>query len=107
MELADGEVITLKEVIYSVARPVNARLAVMSACESGISDYHDLPDEFIGLPAGFLQAGVPRILATLWAIDDRATSLLMVKFYEYLFRGDSGNGRVPLHPAHALRRAQI
>lgn len=107
LELAAGEMLTLREVIYTNAQPVNAGLIVISACESGITDYRDLPDEFVGLPTGFLQAGVPRIVATLWSIDDRAASLLMVKFYEYLLQGDVYNAAGPMHPAHALRRAQI
>jgi CHAT domain-containing protein len=107
LELASDEVLTLREIIYADARPEKARLIVMSACESGISDFRNLPDEFIGLPAGFLQAGVPGIVATLWAIADIATSLLMVRFYKNLLQGDDPNNREPMHPALALRQAQI
>src|SRR5690606_18888968 len=30
-----------------------ARLAILSACQTAVNDFNDLPDEVIGLPAGF------------------------------------------------------
>lgn len=59
-----------------------------------------------GRAAGFLQAGVPGVLCTLWPVEDLSTALLMIKFYElHLFRvrlTDKG----PLSPAEALAGAQ-
>ena len=75
-------------------------LVTLSACETGISDIFRSPNEYIGLPAGFLQAGAPAIISCLWSVDDRSTSLLMVRFYRnHLTNGMSG-------PA-ALREAQL
>ena len=59
-------------------------LAVLSACRSGIIARELVPDEAIGLPAGFLQAGVPGVVCTLWPIDDVSTALLVVQFYRLL-----------------------
>jgi CHAT domain-containing protein len=61
------------------------RLVTFSACESGMTDPHSISDEYIGLPSGFLYAGSPSIVSTLWSVDPIATTLLMVKFYHNLF----------------------
>ncbi|MEA5500916.1 CHAT domain-containing protein [Limnoraphis robusta] len=60
------------------------RLVTFSACESGMTDPHSISDEYIGLPSGFLYAGSPSIVSTLWSVEPIATTLLMVKFYHNL-----------------------
>jgi CHAT domain-containing protein len=84
----------------------HARLVVLSACQTAITDARRLPDEAIGLPAGLLQAGVPGVIGTLWSVDDLSTTLLMTQFYAYHRQGDPQTGEGPLPPAAALRRAQ-
>ncbi|HEU5283331.1 MAG TPA: CHAT domain-containing protein [Burkholderiales bacterium] len=74
------------------------RLVTLSACESGLSDYARLPDEYLGLPAALLLAGASTVVSTLWAVQDRSTSLLMSEFYRRLLSGDA--------PAEALAAAQ-
>ncbi len=59
----------------------STRLVTLSACETGITDIQQSPDEYVGLPAGFLQAGAPAVVSSLWAVDDRSTALLMGRFY--------------------------
>ena len=54
----------------------------------------------IGLTRGFMYAGAPRVVATLWQVDDRATSELMKRFYQKML----GEG---LRPAAALKAAQV
>jgi len=52
------------------------------------------------LTRGFLYAGAPRVVATLWEVDDRTTAEAMKLFYEgMLARGE--------RPAQALRTAQV
>jgi tetratricopeptide (TPR) repeat protein len=75
-----------------------ARLAVLSACESGIPGAQ-APDELVGLPAGLLQAGVAAVVASLWSVADASTMLLMTRFH-CLWEKDRGD------PAGALRAAQ-
>jgi CHAT domain-containing protein/tetratricopeptide (TPR) repeat protein len=103
--LAEGERLTLREVIDSVR--VDARLVVLSACESGQFDILRAPDEVTGLPAGFLRAGSAAVVATLWPVDDEATALLMARFYEMLRERERSDGAgTPGTPAAALRDAQ-
>jgi len=77
-----------------------ARLVTLSACETGITEFTQSPDEYLGLPAAFLHAGAPAVVSSLWAVDDLSTMLLMYRFYQHHLQDD-------LHPATALQRAQI
>jgi CHAT domain-containing protein len=96
--LTDGKPLTVGDLLD--ARDLGApRLAVLSACETGLYDIATTPNEFIGLPAALLQLGAGGVLATLWPVSDLSTGLLMAKFYEF----HQGEG---LSPASALRRAQ-
>jgi CHAT domain-containing protein len=54
----------------------------------------------IGLTRGFMYAGAARVVASLWRVDDYATSVLMKKFYR-------GMLQEKLPAAAALRKAQI
>jgi CHAT domain-containing protein/Tfp pilus assembly protein PilF len=78
---------------------LRADLVVLSACRTALGQ--DIKGEgLIGLARGFLYAGAPRVVATLWEIDDRTTEQAMKQFYE----GMLGRGE---RPAEALRAAQV
>jgi CHAT domain-containing protein len=66
----------------------HCRLVVLSACETALIDTNNRCD-YIGLPTGFLHAGAMGTLASLWAVNDLSTALIMVKFYEWLQPGVS------------------
>lgn len=83
--------------IYNLKLP--AELVVLSACDTGLGKVIK-GEGLVGLTRGFMHAGSPRVVATLWKVDDYATSLLMEKFYQRLFR-------TKLSPAAALRQSQI
>ena len=65
------------------------RLVTLSACETGLIDFNNTSDEYIGLPSGFLLAGSPSVVSSLWKVNDLSTSFLMIKFYENLFKLDN------------------
>ena len=77
---------------------MNCGLVTLSACETGMNTVAP-GDELMGLARGFLSAGSPTVVLSLWTIDDQATAELMVTFYEELARTKS--------PATALRSAQV
>ncbi|MBK4729019.1 CHAT domain-containing protein [Oxynema sp. CENA135] len=77
----------------------NCRLVTLSACETGITDFNSTSDEYIGLPSGFILAGAPNVVCSLWAVNDLSTALLMIRFYQNVKSGET----VPL----ALKQAQI
>lgn len=57
------------------------RLAALSACQTGLPGT-ELPDEVVGLPSGWLQAGAMSVLASFWPVSDSITVALMQMFYE-------------------------
>jgi CHAT domain-containing protein/Tfp pilus assembly protein PilF len=78
---------------------LGADLVVLSACQTALGK--EVKGEGLGgLARGFMYAGAPRIVASLWQVDDRATAQLMKRFYEEML----GHG---LRPAAALRAAQV
>jgi CHAT domain-containing protein/tetratricopeptide (TPR) repeat protein len=105
LELAAGSELSLASIL--ITRPfAQARLVVMSACRTAITDIRRMPEEVIGLPAGVLQAGASGVIGSLWPVDDLATALLMTRFYQnYLVDGLDAQ-QVELPPAAALGQAQ-
>ena len=81
---------------------VPARRAVLSACDTGRGRVF-AGEGMLGLARAFMLAGTPRVIASLWRVDDQATRALMVKFYELWHPRDGSKG---LGAAAALRRAQ-
>jgi CHAT domain-containing protein len=79
----------------------NCRLAILSACESGVPDLHQ-SGEMTGLPNAFLVAGAKTVIASLWPVNDAATYILIRKFMSEWAGGD---GRTE-SPAVALKRAR-
>jgi CHAT domain-containing protein len=65
------------------------RLVVLSACETGLTDPTSLSDEYVGLPSGFLYAGSPSVVSSLWTISDISTTFLVAKFCQNLQQGSS------------------
>ena len=77
---------------------LSADLVVLSACQTALGK-EVRGEGLLGFSRGFMYAGAPRIIASLWKVPDRPTAELMKRFYEgMLTRG--------LHPAAALRAAQ-
>ena len=61
----------------------NTSLVTLSACETGLGKLTS-GDELIGLTRGFIYAGTPSIVASLWKVNDQSTSELMNLFYKNL-----------------------
>lgn len=99
--LADGIRLTGSNLFSSAVLPA-MRLANLLACESGLSGVRLAPEEFLGLPASWLQAGAMAVLASHWPVDDRATHLLTRYFYEAWL---DDNGKPHRAPAAALTQA--
>ena len=83
--------------IYDLKLPVD--LVVLSACQTALG--RNIRGEgLVGLTRGFMYAGAQRVVASLWKVDDEATSELMKHFYKSMLADG-------LPPAAALRSAQM
>ena len=78
---------------------LSADLVVLSACSTALGK--DIKGEgLVGLTRGFMYAGVARVVASLWNVDDKRTAELMKRFYEKMLKEN-------MQPAAALRAAQL
>jgi len=83
LELTDGR-LQLTDLLDGRLDLSAARLVTLSACEAGLTDVtRGSAEEYVGLPAGFLIAGVPCVLSSLWAVDDLAGTMLIERFYRH------------------------
>lgn len=90
----DGSVerLTLGE-IFQLSLPA-CRLVTLSACETGLVPLHGYGDEYVGLPSGFLFAGSPAVISSLWPVHDVSTAILMMDVYQRLLDQPSGTRSV-------------
>ena len=66
---------------------LDADLVVLSACQTALGK--EIKGEgLVGLTRGFMYAGAPRVVASLWQVSDVATAELMKKFYTGMLRDD-------------------
>ncbi len=83
--------------IYNLNLP--ADLVVLSACQTATGK--EVKGEgIIGLTRGFMCAGAPRVMASLWKVDDAATAEMVKLFYRAMLKQK-------LQPAAALQAAQL
>ncbi|HKS41009.1 MAG TPA: CHAT domain-containing protein [Blastocatellia bacterium] len=77
---------------------LNAEMVTLSACHTGVNKVFP-GDELHGLVRGFLYAGAPSVVASLWAVSDRSTADFMREMYSHIRAGATKRT--------ALRRAQL
>ncbi|MFQ5675080.1 MAG: CHAT domain-containing protein, partial [bacterium] len=77
---------------------LNADLAVLSACNTGLGKLHK-GQGLIGISRAFTFAGVPSLVVSLWNVDDESTSIIMRNFYQNLKDG--------LNKKQSLRLAKL
>jgi CHAT domain-containing protein len=77
---------------------VRARLVVLGACETGVG-LNTRGEGPLSLARPFLAAGIPNVVASLWAVQDAPSRELLLELHRRHAQGDS----VPT----ALRRAQL
>jgi CHAT domain-containing protein len=84
--------------IYRMSLP-RTRLAVLSACQTGIDRNVD-GEGAVGIARPFIAAGVPVVVASLWPVESNSTSELMIQFHKH--RKSENHSIV-----EALRMAQL
>jgi tetratricopeptide (TPR) repeat protein len=93
LSLADGPLTVLDVYQFNL----RASLVTLSACDTGMSQLKG--GDLFGLARGWLYAGVPSLVASLWPVEDTSTAAFMEGFYRRLEAGESA--------AAALRAAQL
>jgi len=78
---------------------LGADLVVLSACQTALGK-QIRGEGLVGLTRGFMYAGAPRVVASLWQVNDLATAELMKLFYRGMLKDR-------MRPAAALRAAQL
>ncbi|KAM3100101.1 CHAT domain-containing protein [Phormidesmis sp. 146-12] len=86
--------------IKSMTSLANTHLVVLSACETGKGGVDKEGLEVAGIGHYFLLSGAKSVMASLWLVNDPATSLLMQQFYQNLATGK-------MTKTEALRQVQI
>ena len=77
---------------------LHASLVTLSACETGLGQDAG-GDDMMGLVRGFLYAGASSLIVSLWTVDDKAMTRLVISFYTHWLSGQP--------KARALRQAQL
>lgn len=65
---------------------LNASMVTLSACNTGSGKFRK-GEGIMSLARGFVYAGVPAIVMTLWEVQDASGSVVMQKYYHYLKDG--------------------
>ncbi len=93
----DGGILTAESI---ASLPLyDLKLAVLSACETGLGDVAG-GEGVYGLQSAFHTAGTHNVVASLWKVNDDATAALMRLFYYKLWKEKKP-------PLEALREAQL
>ena len=89
----DGGFLTLGDILERWRGALTrCELVVLSACETQRGRMQK--DEGVyALPVGFLYAGAPSVIASLWRVDDASTAELFADFYGKL-RGSGGREKL-------------
>ncbi len=79
---AQDGLLTMGELMDDPLLTLHAELVVLSACQTGLGDMKKAEGS-VGLQRALLAKGARSVLVSLWNVDDKATRLLMEKFYTY------------------------
>lgn len=74
---------------------LNAELAVLSACQTGLGKYSK-GEGVIGLSRALVYAGAKNLVVSFWSVADESTSQLMTDFYTELLKNPDGGFRQAL-----------
>lgn len=97
LKLADGT-ITLGQLMTPSWRLPHLSDVFLSCCETGLG-VTEITDDILTLSTGFLCAGARSVVSTLWSVDDLATALFSIFYYQHRQQGQSR--------PEALQQAQI
>lgn len=80
----------------------NTGLVVLSACRSGVG--RASVDGVLGLQSALKNAGAETIVLSLWNVDDRATKILMKRFYDNMINKNMSVQKALLEAQQAVKK---
>jgi CHAT domain-containing protein len=83
MSPSEDGILTAEEVAAADLR--GTELVALSACDTGLGEQEQGPG-VLGMQRAFHAAGARTLVASLWKVDDAATSLLMEALYINLWQ---------------------
>src|SRR5262249_45752740 len=83
---------------------LDAELVVLSACQTGLGKY-ERGEGYVGFAHGLFLAGARSVVLSQWSVNDDATALLMVRFYQNLLGQRKGLDK-PIAKVAALEEAK-
>ncbi|WP_414528395.1 CHAT domain-containing protein [Nodularia chucula] len=98
LTLAHGSCITLGQLMTPSWRLPQLVEVFLSCCETNLGK-PSLTDDVLTLSTGFLCAGARSVISSLWKVNDLATALFSIFYYQHRKHGQSR--------PEALRQAQI
>ncbi len=98
LTLAHGSSITLGQLMTPSWRLPQLVEVFLSCCETNLGT-PSLTDDILTLSTGFLCAGARSVISSLWKVDDVATAIFAIFYYQHRKQGQSRT--------EALRQAQI
>jgi len=98
--LLSDRVVTLAELIYWRAPHLSE--VFLSCCETNLGN-PSLTDDLLTLGAGFLCAGARAVISTLWAVDDLASAIFCIFYYQ---QRHPNSQRPQVDRATTLQRSQ-
>jgi CHAT domain-containing protein len=102
LEAAPDGQITVEQIVRTWE--LDADLVVLSACESGLGRYAG-GEGYLGFAQALFVKGARSLVLSQWRVDDKATALLMTRFYQNLL-GQRPGLSTPLPKAAALDEAK-
>jgi Tfp pilus assembly protein PilF len=102
LEFAPDGQITAEQIVRTW--DLDADLVVLSACESGLGRYAG-GEGYLGFAQALFVKGARSLVLSQWKVDDKATALLMARFYQNLLGRRPGLSQ-PLPKAAALDEAK-
>ncbi|MGO9921831.1 MAG: tetratricopeptide repeat protein [Isosphaeraceae bacterium] len=83
---------------------LKAELVTLSACQTALGRESG-GEGFVGFTQALLMSGARSVCLSLWKVDDKATSLLMTRFYQNILGRRAGLSK-PMPKAEALQEAK-
>jgi CHAT domain-containing protein/tetratricopeptide (TPR) repeat protein len=80
--LANGETLTLGELLTPGWRVPDLLEVFLSCCETNVGN-PGITDDILTIGFGFLCAGARNVVSTLWSVNDLATAIFCILYYQY------------------------